>query len=193
MAIQGVLHGLRTRGTFDVEVRLDGEWVKFNQLINTMNLTMGVAALEIQKKFAEKYAENVRKNIRNGGKKFGYPPHTSYYSAWKAAHGGPGRLLYWDGTMANSVQVKKVSGGRWGAGIPKEIKRERYFDKEGGILEVSEYANILEHGAYSRGVVARPVFADTFKEMGGLKGMKTFFQFHLVRNFNKKGIMLSKI
>jgi len=154
MAIVGAKHGMRARGSFNVEMRFDGEWVRFNVLVNSINIQLATAAAYGQKKFAEKYASKVRINIRTGGRRFGYPPHSPEYSAYKAYHGGPGRLLFWSGKMAQSVVVKKVRSGRYAVGIPKEVKREQYFGGEGGILTVSEYANILSKGVPSQGLPA---------------------------------------
>ena len=54
MAIVGAAHGLRARGGFNVDVKLDGNWVKFNQLIGSMDTTVMLIAAEAQRKFAEK-------------------------------------------------------------------------------------------------------------------------------------------
>ena len=194
MAIVGALHGVRARGGFDVDVKLEGNWVKFNQLIGSMDVVAMASAREAQKQFAEKYRDRVKVNIRTGGKRFGYPPHSKKYTYYKGHYGGPAKLLYWDGTMHDSVKVVKLSRGRVGVGIDKDAVREPYHAKEGPLLTVSEYANILEHGAYSRGVPARPVFADTFREdMKGIAGLKTFIQWHIIRNFGAQGVPVIKL
>ena len=96
--------------------------------------------------------------------------------------------------MANSIEVVDLFGGRVGVGISKEAVRAPYHEKEGELLTVSEYANILEHGAYSRGVPARPVFSDTFRvDMKGLRGLRSFIQWHLIRDFAAQGIHVNKI
>lgn len=194
MAIVGARHGMRARGGFDVDVKLSGNWLKFNQLIGSLDITLMTAAVGAQRKFAEKYRDRVKINIKTGGKRFGYPPHSPMYRTYKNKHGGGTKLLYWSGTMAESVDLVKLRRGRIGVGIPKDAVRAPYHSKEGELLTVSEYANILEHGAYSRGVPARPVFKDTFrKDMKGLAGLKSYIQWHIIRNFGVQGIFVSKV
>jgi hypothetical protein len=194
MAIKGAVHGVRTRGSFNVDVKLDGNWVKFNQLVGSLDTTLMTSATMAQLAFAEKYRDRVQTNIRTGGKRFGYPGHSPKYAKYKSRHSGGTRLLYWGGTMADSVEVMELSGGRVGVGIPKEAVREPYHDKEGDLLTVSEYANILEHGAYSRGIPERPVFSDTCRiDMKGIKGLQSFIQWHIVRNFGAQGVHVNKI
>ena len=188
------LHGLRARGGFNVGVKLTGNWLKFNQLVGSLDITMMTAATTAQRKFAEKYRDRVKTNIRTGGKRFGYPSHSPTYAKYKARHGGGTRLLHWSGSMEEAVEVVKLRGGRVGVGIPKDAVRERYEGEKGDLLTISEYANILERGSISRSIPKRPVFSDTFKkDMKGIKGLKSYIQWHLVRNFGMQGIHVNKI
>lgn len=194
MAIIGAAHGLRTRGGFNVDVRLDGNWVKFNQLIGSFDTVVMSSAAMAQLAFAEKYRDRVQSNIRTGGKRFGYPGHSPKYIKYKDKHGGGTRLLYWGGTMAESIEVMPLRGDRVGVGIPRDTVRSPYHDKEGDLLTVSEYANVLEQGSGARNIPPRPVFSDTFKiDMKGMKGLRSFIQWHIVRNFGAQGIHVNKI
>lgn len=189
-----VLHGLRSRAGFNVGVKFEGNWLKFNQLVGSVDTTMMLSATGAQRKFAEKYRDRVKINIRTGGKKFGYKPHSTAYSKYKSKHGGGGRLLHWSGSMEDAVEVVKLAGGRVGVGISKDAVRERYDGEKGELLTISEYANILERGSSLRGIPKRPVFSDTFKkDMKGLSGLRSYIQYHLIRNFNLQGIRVSKI
>jgi len=192
MAIVGAQHGVRARGGFNVDVKLSGNWLRFNQLVGSLDITLMTAAVGAQRKFAEKYRDRVQINIRTGGKRFGYSPHSTKYRTYKSRHGGGTKLLYWSGTMADSVDIVKLRGGRVGVGIPRDAVRAPYHTKEGDLLTVSEYANILEHGAWP--VPARPVFSDTFrKDMKGLAGLRSFIQWHIIRNFGIQGIPVIKM
>lgn len=194
MAIQGVRHGLRTRGSFNVGIKLSGDWIKFNQLVQSMDVKTLSAASLAQQGFAEKYRDRVKTNIRTGGRRFGYKNHSTSYKAYKRRHGGSNRLFYWGGSLHDSVSIVSLPGGRVGVGIPKDARRQPYHRKEGNLLSVSEYANILEHGAYSRGVVKRPIFSDTFtKDMGGLRKLKSFLTWHIARDLNRKGIKTTRL
>lgn len=189
-----VLHGLRARGGFNVEVKLVGNWLKFNQLVGTLDATTMLAAVTAQRKFAEKYRDRVKINIRTGGKRFGYPSHSPDYKKYKAKHGGGTRLLHWSGSFEEAVEVVGLSGGRVGVGVPKDAVRERYEGEKRELLTISEYANILERGSVSRSIPKRPVFTDTFKkDMKGLKGLRSYIQWHIVRNFGLQGIQVIKI
>lgn len=193
MAILNAQHGLRTRGGYNVDIKLSGDWVKFNMLISSMNIKVMAAASLAQREFAEKYRDRVKTNIRTGGRRFGYPPHSDKYSRYKGHYGGPSKQLMWSGAMHDAVQVMPLKGGRVGVGISRNAQREPYHGKETRLLPISEYANVLEHGS-GGDQPPRPVFSDTFKEdMGGMKGLKTFIEWKLVRSFAKQGTILTKL
>lgn len=189
-----VLHGLRARAGFNIEVKLVGNWLKFNQLVGSLDITTMLAAVTAQRKFAEKYRDKVRVNIRTGGKRFGYPPHSPAYKKYKSKRGGGARLLHWSGSFEGAVEVVGLSGRRVGVGIPKDAVRERYEGEKGALLTISEYANVLERGSVSRSIPKRPVFTDTFKkDMKGLKGLRTYIQWHIIRSFRLQGVQVIKI
>lgn len=192
MAIVGALHGLRSRAGFNVEIKLEGDWFRFQDLINRFGPATMVVAKGAQKSFAQKYKEKVKSNIENGGKRFGYPGHSSAYSRLKAKRGGPSRLLYWSGAMYNAVDIVDLPKGRTGVGIPKGVTRERYKGEKKVELTISEYANVLEHGAFH--IPPRPVFKDTFKQdMGGLKGLKDFMTAEIALGLRAQGINVKKL
>lgn len=101
----GTEYGLRSRGGYDVQIRLEGDWVKFTKLINSTNLILAAAARQGQRNFAEDYCKAVKQNINNGGKKFGYPQNEGEYLKRKQLHGYGSTALKVSGTMANSVRV----------------------------------------------------------------------------------------
>lgn len=188
------LSGLRARGGFNIEVKLVGDWIRLQQLTGSLDVTIMLAATSAQRKFAEKFRDKVKINIRTGGKRFGYEPHSPKYAKYKARHGGGTRLLHWSGSMEDAVKVVRLSGGRVGVGIPKDAVRERYEGEKGDLLTISEYANILEHGSLSRHIPSRPVFKDTFKQdMKGMKGLRSYIQWQIIRNLNLQGIRVNRI
>lgn len=195
MAIKGIRPGVRGRGSFNVEVKLEGQITKFRYLTNHANILLASSAIAAQRGFAYEYKEKVIENIKNGGKRFGYPPHSPKYASWKSRKGGPSSLLFWSGAMANAVEVRTTNNkSGYVVGIQKGVSRGKYHSTDNNRLTISEYANVLEHGAYSRGIPARPVFSDTFKEhMGGLKGLKNYLELNLISSFAKKGIIINKL
>lgn len=195
MAIQGIRPGLRGRGSYNVEVKLEGDIFRYDFLTSNVDVLLVASAMSAEHEFARQYKEKVKENIRNGGKRFHYPPHSPKYSKWKSRLGGGNALLVWSGAMADAVIVKSsVDGTRFSVGIEKGTKRGDYGGSDKNRLTISEYANVLEHGAYSRGVPARPVFADTFREhMGGLKGLKRAIEVGIIKGMGKKGIIVNKL
>lgn len=193
MAIKGAMKGLRMRGTFNVDIRLEGDWVKFNQLMSSMDILMVMAGRKGQKAFAEEYRDKVKKNIRTGGRRFGYPQNSPTYLRRKLQQGGSSGTLMWSGAFLNAVEIVKNSRGtHWGVGIPKGIKRPDYHASDRNRLQVHEIANISEHGIPPR-QPARPVFSDTFrKDMKGKKGMKRAMELSIIKTFGAKGFRVNK-
>ena len=194
MAIQGVQHGIRGRGSYDVEIKLHGEWFKFSYLVNHANQDIALGAAIAQEEFANDYKDALIENIENGGVKFHYDNRSERYLYWKAKLGGSGPTFNWSGALVDNIETYPSRSGRYSVGIKSNVKRGNYGDGDWNRLTISEYANVLEHGAYSRGVPARPIFSDTFREtMGGLKGLKKYLETALIANFAKNGITLSKL
>jgi hypothetical protein len=183
---------LRGRGSYNVEFKTHGNWFKFNEIIESTNILMVMGARQGQKEFAEAYRDNVKSNIATGGKRFGYPPNSPKYLYLKLTKGGPGTLLNWSRSFLNAITiVENRLGTRFMVGIPKGLKRPTYHKSDRNKLTISEYANVLEHGF--RQVPPRPIFSDTFKSMGGLKGLKRFMEMALIRKFGSSGTKLSKL
>lgn len=189
------LHGVRTRGGQNIGIILEGDWLKLGRLTSSIDITMAAAAAGAQLRFAKKYRDKVKSNILNGGKRLGLKPLQPSYKKFKTQKGGGGRALVWSQALYNAVEVMTLRGGRVGIGIDRKKTRGQYnHESESPSLTISEYANILEHGSASAGIVARPVFRETFKQhMGGIKGLQKFIQWHLIRDFNKQGIRLNKL
>jgi len=190
----GVSQGLKSRGGYDVRVRLEGDWVKFSLLVKNMDLLLAASAIAGQKDFAENYKKAVQENIRNGGRRFGYPPNTTKTLGIKKKYGGSITVLNWLGTMANSVKVMPNSSNTgFSVGIPKNLSRPTYFDKDDNNLSISEYANVLEHGSFWKSIPERPTFSDTFKEtMGGKRGIIKYIEKAIIKAGFVMGIKIKK-
>lgn len=183
---------LISRGSYNVDFRFEGNWFKFNEIVNSTNILMVMAARQGQKEFAEEYRDRVKDNIMTGGKRFGYPPNSPGYLYKKLASGGSGSLLVWSRSFYSAVTImKNRAGTRYMVGIPKGQKRPTYHRSDKNKLTISEYANVLEHGY--KHVPARPVFSDTFtKDMGGKRSLKRYMELAIIRKFGTKGIVVSK-
>ncbi len=194
MAIKNAAHGIRGRGSYNVGVKLEGQIFKFNYLTQHSDVLLASAAMTAEHNFARSYKKKVIENIKNGGKRFHYPPHSDKYTKYKSKLGGGGSLLFWSGTMANSVIIKtEKSGTRFSVGIESGAKRSSYGGSDKNRLSVSDYANVLEHGRPPY-MPARPVFSDTFKQtMGGMKGLKKTIELGVITNMAKAGIRVNKL
>lgn len=184
---------IRSRGSYNVEVKFEGNWFKFNEVVNSTNVLMAMAARQGQREFAEEYKNRLQKNIRTGGKRFGYQGLSPKYLAWKLNRNGPSSLLNWSGAFASSIEVRENRNGkRFMVGIPKGEKRPYYFSTDANKLTISEYANVLEHGTSN--IPERPIFADTFsKDMGGKYALKKFIELSLIKRFGERGVIVTRI
>ena len=192
MAIIGS-KGLRTRGAYNVGIRLEGQWKEVNDLVNSLDTIISTAAIAGQKAFALKYKKEVKKNIRTNGGKFRYPPLSAKYLAFKTKHGGPSGPLIWSKGMYDAVDIHNFGKGRVGVGIEQGLRRENYEgeSEKGNQLTISEYANILEHGHYP--MPARPVFKDTFNSLGGKNGIRETIELSLITRFKSRNIPITRI
>lgn len=193
MAIIGISKGLKSRGGYNVDIRFDGNWIKFNELVNNTDVNIAIAARAGQREFAEAYRDALVKHLDEGCQRFQYPPHNPDYLKTKLRHGGDPGMLQWGGSMKNAIQtIRSNINNTWAVGIPKNIKRPKYYGGDNNRLTISEYANILEHGSPPE-LPARPLFADTFKKtMGGIDGIKKFIENALITRFGAEGFYLTK-
>lgn len=184
---------LRGRGSYNVEFKLSGNWVKFNSIADNNNILLAMAARSGQKEFAEMYRDNVKSNIRTGGKRFGYKQNSPKYAYKKALYGGNSTALNWSGAFYDAVEVKQNSTGtRFMVGIPSNLKRRKYYRGDSNRLTISEYANVLEHGTGK--IPPRPIFKDTFtKQMGGKVGLKAYIELAVIRKYGSQGIKVDRI
>ena len=188
--------GLRPRGSYDVKIQYNGEWIKFSMLFKDTDLLLAMAAREGQRNFAEAYRDAVKQNMRDGGKRFGYEPLSDEYIQKKAKYGGITSLFRWGETMVEAVEVMvNAKQTRFMVGIPKGVRRAPYYKGEGNELEVHEYANAIEHGYATKGVYVepRPVFSDTFKKtMGGIRGLRSMIETSIMGIFAMRGVKVIK-
>lgn len=180
-------HGLRGRGGFNVDVKLEGEWFKFGALTSSLNPLISTAAISAQKAFMEKYRDAVKQNIKEGGKRFGYYYTSDSYVSYKAKHSGGGILLRWTDSFMNSVTLINKGMFHWLVGIPTGINRASTNEKRKQTLQVHEYANVLERG-YPPYMPPRPIFRDTFKQLGGLSRLSSFLRASLIQRLARLGV-----
>lgn len=183
---------LRGRGSYNVDFKLEGNWFKFNEIVNGTNILMVLATRQGQKEFAESYKAKVQKNILTGGKRFGYPQNSPGYTYWKLQRGGPSSALVWSRSFYANIEIRENKlKSRYMVGIPKGTKRPSYSTGDKNRLTIAEYANVLEHGTNK--IPPRPIFKDTFKhDMKGKAGLKRYMELAILRKFGARGIIVNK-
>ena len=184
---------LRSRGSYNVEIKLEGNWFKFNDIVNSTNILLIMAARQGQREFAESYRDKVKENILTGGKRFGYPQNSPKYLYLKLKAGGPSTPLVWSRAYYESVEViSNTSGSKFMVGIPKDVTRGDYGVRwDRNKLSIAEYANVIEHGTIH--IPPRPIFSDTFtQQMGGKAGLKRAIEMAIIRKYGSKGIKLTR-
>jgi hypothetical protein len=192
--------GLRPRGSYNVRVYLNGDWIKFDLLMRNKDKLLAAAAMAAQAKFAETYKDRVKRNIREGGKRFGYASNEGEYLKRKQKYWGASKPLVVSKAMHDSVEAwPNSTETRYMVGIPEGLTRPTYWTSDKNELEVHEYANIVEHGySNSKAIVEpRPVFSDTFKSpppagMGGKSGLAKVVELAVMKKFATIGVRVKK-
>lgn len=188
MSIQGSLHGLRSRGGYNVDIRLEGDWFKLKDLTNNQQKWLRKGARVGQRKFALKYLKEIKKNIRNGGKELGYLPLSPAYKALKVREGGGTIALRWSKSMLNAVKMKdNKTADMILVGIAKGLSRPKYHKSDNNKLQVHEYANVMEQ-SYPR----RPVFTDSWKRIKGNRGLTKAMIDHIQQSYLIRGYKINK-
>lgn len=184
MAIQGVKYGLNYRNpSARVEVKLEGDWVKYRQLINNLDPLIATGAVAGQREASYRYFNALRQNINNGGVRFGYPKLGAKYLKKKLRMGGFSKMFNWTRSFYNAIEVR-FKNFTYSVGIPRNRFKRSNRPGLSNDIPIDQYANILEHGNYKMGVVKRPIFRDTFKQIGGT----VFVRAMIVKNINKRFI-----
>jgi hypothetical protein len=157
-----------------LDIKLDGKWRDLNRLVSSMGRDVMVAATFGTHEFAKEYEKEVKKNIRSGGVKFGYPPLSTKYQAFKSKAGGGKTPFIWTKALYNAVTIHKTANyRRIMVGIPAGVQRPAVVSIKGRAMKhrlpVDVYAKILEQGEGK--IPPRPIFMDTFISMGGIQNL----------------------
>lgn len=173
-----------------VSFSLEGDWVKAAQLINNLSTTIRTAALKGEKEAAFIYYEKLRNNVKTNGKLLGYPQEKVSYEKKKQSAGLSGGLFRLTDSFLTYITIIRKPTGYWVGvkpGKKKDLKVSGFSDD----LTISEYVNVLEHGSPKMGIRKRPIFRDTFRQMGGLAGVKAIIMRNLSSKFTRMGIKIS--
>jgi len=162
----GTLSEHRVRNILSgVSVEVEGDWVKAKVLLTELPALTKASAVKAQLDFATKLRKQIWENIETNGSSIGWAPLKNNYKRWKdkqdAAYGSSFMYRFF-GTYYNSIEIMQ-DGHNVSVGVSKDRDRINPLSK----LRVSQYALILEMGAYSRGIPPRPLWGPSFAQIGG--------------------------
>lgn len=160
---QGSLYN-KNLGRFKVE--LTGDWGDKIRQLEKLPRRVSQLVLRHQVLFAERLQEKVLDTILNGG--YGkWEPLSPKYMQFKMSHpaGGTGGFYQFGGGYMKSVGYIIRANKPYSTVIVGIIGNSK---SPVSSLTTKQYALILEHGSLRRGIPARPVWAPSFKAIGGL-------------------------
>jgi len=180
--------------SFSVGARLVGDWNKL-LLLTEEQQTQGKKTAEIgMNKSAEIYLAQLKKNLKGGGGKFGYDALSHEYQEKKSKAGLSVKMFELTGTLISSVSIYRTTRGNIAVGIGDKKAQRPKVDGFGepGKITVGQYARILEKGRGASGKggpqPARPIFKDTWIEIGGKKMVSRHVVKELKKFYRKYGI-----
>jgi hypothetical protein len=155
-----------------IEIKMIGDWRGAKRGLQELPFMVKSSALWGQRKAAERLVKIVKAHINN--QDLGWAPRSANTSS-----NDPRTLV------DNEDYYKNIKAWRknelYYAGVP----RDKYNGKG---VRISDYATIHEHGA--KGLPARPLWAPSFQEVGGAKGIRAIIVdsiYAKVRNLRAKG------
>lgn len=166
---------------FDLEItnKMVGNWGLSRSLIRGLNKTIKEGYERGSKKAAHKYYEQLRKNIRDGASRFGYAPLKPKYVKRKMSRTGRSGLFRFYNVYYRSIIMTK-SGDNYLVHIKRGVRNPR----TGGKITISKIAAILEKGTNT--IPERPLWKDTFKQIGGRKYVRKTIESAIAYQFLKK-------
>ena len=167
----------RNLTSYSTEIQFIGDWDRVARLLGDVPMIIDKGSKLGQQSAAKKLMKIVKHHIKTNGGELGWPSTTLKYQENKAARGfDPGRLLYMTGTYYWSIKQWEQRG-RVYVGIPKGTQHPT------SKLTVAEIANILEHGSQARSIPPRPLWAPSFRQMGGSKKVRSLILWHIAAQF----------
>ena len=151
----------------------NGNWHKIHQIIHRLPATLRVAMMAGQRSVAKKFKAEILKAIRSNS-----------YPEKKQAQGGG--LFVFTGSYKRNIKIITTNSNRIYVGIKKGVRGNNKSR-----LTISEYANILEQGSVTRGIVPRPLWRDTWRKFGGKKRAIRIIEWHIRATYLKQhGLIL---
>lgn len=168
---------------FELEItnKMIGQWGLSRTLIRGLNKTIKEGYDRGSKKASNKYYTQLRANIRDGASRFGYAPLKPRYLKRKAKKTGRTGLFQFYNVYYRSI-IQSKSGDSYLVHIKRGVRNP----KTGGRITISKIAAILEMGDDSRGIPERPLWKDTYNQIGGRKFIRKTIEAAIAYQFLKK-------
>lgn len=154
-----------------VEVHMNGEWVKVDNLVNGMDVSVLKGYNNGTDKFSKLIINKVRSAIRSGrppsGSGIKWPPLSKkYIDRFNSKY--PGHHIYYlSGLYSRSIGIYKYKN-RSIIGLP-------YNSRPGSkskTITLVQIAIILEYGSRDDSIPARPLWKPSLKSVGGISRLK---------------------
>lgn len=170
---EGIINKTRLRNVAaGVRFDMEGEWIRASKLMRDLPMDLKKALFAGQEIFAQKYKEKLVYNINNNGGDIRWEPLKAKYASQKRRDKRakfPNDIGRYRGYMADGIKIYHKGNYQISIGISK-TNRIMGVGKENE-LTLAQYANIFEHGSVIRNIAARPLFAPTYRKMGGNIGL----------------------
>jgi len=154
-----------------------GNWEKVKTMLATLDATVLAGFRAGQLSAAKKLKRAIRRNIRENGGSLHWVPLSEKYMEYKEELGfDPNRMLYMTGAYYWNITIWD-NGFNYFVGVKKGVHTRNFFT--GGSITLGQIASILEHGSAARNIPARPLWAPTFRQMGGANRIKGLILWHI--------------
>lgn len=168
----------RYAGT-NIEVILDGDWNKLKLTLDQLRAQILQASLEGQNSAAEKFRTLLRRNMRSA-QTMGFAPLSPKTIDLKSKRGHDLSMFMASHTYYNSIEVIR-RGNTIRVGI-KPWTRNPYSK-----MTVAQIAVVLEYGSQARGIPARPLWRQTWKQFGGPSRVRSIMAWHIHKRLKLLG------
>lgn len=168
-----------------ITFKLFGDWDKTIRILQKIGPDVKSASIKAQMKVGNEVCKKVKQHLRN--QDLGWPRLDEKYLSKKRRAGMSGKTLYGYGNYYNAIEVWKSGNNHL---INIGVKKGKYTKDLRGKrsrLEIAQIAAIHEFSS-GRKIPRRELWNPTFKEMGGIKGLRKMYVNSLMHHLSRMGI-----
>lgn len=158
-------------GIIAPQIELFGDWELTRRMLLTLDDTLTAALHKANKEAAKRLRRTVRRNIRESGGSIGWAPLKPETKKLKKRRGqDPDRILFATGLYYRSITI-------WNKGTNYYVGVKRGIRHRGMNKTVGEIARLHESGTSH--IPARPLWAPSYRQMGGGRRVKNLLIWHI--------------